>query len=240
MLANPASANDAIVNERGSSVALSGPSWEKAMNSLSTARVPRRLPIAGQSFQETPRVHATGLPTQPSTVWRSAGNQPATAWIAPKIPFTRATSATNATSIASPSPVPRATAPTTFGSGRGRSSFTLPQVSGRSVSGSSSFAIIIVPGAVMMTAVSRWRASTPNAIYATMMAPEMWAMPDVITVISSDRVSRARNGRMVSGASACPMKMDAATFRLSAPLAPMSRFITAANARTTICITPMW
>ena len=35
---------------------------------------------------------------------------------------------------------------------------------------------------------------------------------------------------MVSGASVCPMKIDAATFRLSAPLAPMRRVITLATA----------
>ena len=55
-----------------------------------------------------------------------------------------------------------------------------------------------------------------------MIEPEMWAIPEVITVISSERVIRGRNGRMVSGASVCPMKIEAATLRLSAPLAPMS------------------
>ncbi len=34
-----------------------------------------------------------------------------------------------------------------------------------------------------------------------MMEPEMWAMPAVITVISSDIVILGRKGRMVSGAS---------------------------------------
>ena len=63
-------------------------------------------------------------------------------------------------------------------------------------------------------------------------------MPAVITVISSERVMRGRNGRMVSGASVCPMKIDAATFRLSAPLAPITLFITTANARTTSCMMP--
>ena len=52
------------------------------------------------------------------------------------------------------------------------------------------------------------------------MPPEMCAMPEVITVISSDSVIRGRNGRIVSGASVCPMKMLAATFSDSAPLAP--------------------
>ena len=75
MLANPARANDAMVKERGSSVAFIGPSWLKAMNSLSTARVPRRPPIAPLSCHDTPRSQATGRPTQPSTVWRFSGNQ---------------------------------------------------------------------------------------------------------------------------------------------------------------------
>ena len=57
-------------------------------------------------------------------------------------------------------------------------------------------------------------------------------MPDVITVISSDCVMRGRNGRMVSGASVWPMKMLAATFSDSAPLARMHRLITTANSRT--------
>ncbi len=71
-----------------------------------------------------------------------------------------------------------------------------------------------------------------------MIDPDTCAMPAVITVISSDRVMRGRNGRIVSGASVCPMKIDAATFRLSAPLAPITLFITIANAFTTSCITP--
>ena len=71
-----------------------------------------------------------------------------------------------------------------------------------------------------------------------MMPPEMCAIPAVITVISSDSVMRGRYGRMVSGASVCPMKMLAATFSDSAPLAPMTRFITTAKARTTNCMMP--
>ena len=78
----------------------------------------------------------------------------------------------------------------------------------------------------------------PKAMYAAMMEPEMWAMPEVMTVISSERVIRGRNGRMVSGASVCPMKIEAATLRLSAPLAPITRLITSANARTMICMMP--
>ena len=49
---------------------------------------------------------------------------------------------------------------------------------------------------------------------------------------------RGRNGRIVSGASVWPMKMLAATFSDSAPLARMKRRITTANTRTTSCMTP--
>src|SRR5215475_12241535 len=55
-----------------------------------------------------------------------------------------------------------------------------------------------------------------------MIAPETWAMPLVMTVMSSERVISGRKGRMVSGASVCPMKMLAATFNDSAPLAPIN------------------
>ena len=64
-------------------------------------------------------------------------------------------------------------------------------------------------------------------------------MPLVITHINSDFVSLPRNGRMVSGASVCPMKMLAATFRDSAPLAPITRVINQAAPRMMTCITPM-
>ena len=115
---------------------------------------------------------------------------------------------------------------------------TVPIVSGTWVSGTIILAIISVPGAVMMTAVSRCCGSIPNAMYAAMMPPEMCAMPEVMTVISSDSVIFGRYGRIVSGASVWPMKMLAATFRLSAPLARMTRRISSANSRTTICMTP--
>ena len=52
------------------------------------------------------------------------------------------------------------------------------------------------------------------------MPPEMCAMPEVMTVISSDSVIRGRYGRIVSGASVWPMKMLAATFSDSAPRGP--------------------
>ena len=83
--------------------------------------------------------------------------------------MTIATSARNEISIAptfsarcSPSPVPRPAASITFTSVFGTSSFTVPIVLGDSVSGTNIFAIISVPGAVMMTAVSRCFASMPN------------------------------------------------------------------------------
>ncbi len=43
---------------------------------------------------------------------------------------------------------------------------------------------------------------------------------------------------MVSGASVWPMKMLAATFSDSAPLAFITRFMTTANRRTTSCMMP--
>ncbi len=90
----------------------------------------------------------------------------------------------------------------------------------------------------MITAVSRCCASTPNRMYAAMTPPEMCAIPAVITVISSDSVIRGRKGRMVSGASVCPMKMLAATLSDSAPLARMKRRMMTAKIRTITCITP--
>ena len=64
----------------------------------------------------------------------------------------------------SPSDVPRPAASMMFTSVRSISSFTVPIVSGYSVSGTKILAIISVPGAVMITAVSRWRASMPNSM----------------------------------------------------------------------------
>jgi hypothetical protein len=102
-------------------------------------------------------------------------------------------------------------------------------VSGCSVSGTSILAIRMVPGAVMITAVSKCRASTPNAMYAPMMPPETCAMPAVMIVISSDRVISGRKGRMLSGASVWPMKIDAATSIDSAPLTPMIQVMNRAS-----------
>ena len=71
-----------------------------------------------------------------------------------------------------------------------------------------------------------------------MMPPEMCAIPAVMTVISSDIVISGRNGRMVSGASVCPMKIDAATEVASAPDTAMKRDMTFAKNFTTTCMTP--
>ena len=83
--------------------------------------------------------------------------------------MTRAISARNEISMAptfsasdSPSEVPRPAASMTLTSVRSTSSFTVPIVCGTSVSGTKILAIISVPGAVMITAVSRWLASMPN------------------------------------------------------------------------------
>ncbi len=72
-----------------------------------------------------------------------------------------------------------------------------------------------------------------------MIPPEMCAMPEVITVISSDSVIRGRYGRIVSGASVCPMKMLAATFSDSAPRgAHHPAHHHGEQPRTTSCMTP--
>ena len=63
-------------------------------------------------------------------------------------------------------------------------------------------------------------------------------MPLVITVMSSERVRSGRNGRMVNGASVCPMKMLAATFSDSAPLAPITRVIIQAAIFMMNCMMP--
>ena len=63
-------------------------------------------------------------------------------------------------------------------------------------------------------------------------------MPLVITTMSSLCVSLGRKGRMVRGASVCPMKMLAATFMDSAPLAPMNRIMIRAAIRMKNCMMP--
>ncbi len=71
-----------------------------------------------------------------------------------------------------------------------------------------------------------------------MMLPDTWAMPAVMMTISSLRVIRARKGRMVRGASVCPMRMLAATLTLSAPETFRKRPMARAAAVTTHCMTP--
>ena len=72
-----------------------------------------------------------------------------------------------------------------------------------------------------------------------MMPPETCAIPLVMMVMSSEFVAPERNGRMVSGASVCPMKMLAATFRLSAPLIFIVACMRRAKKRMISCMTPM-
>ncbi len=63
-------------------------------------------------------------------------------------------------------------------------------------------------------------------------------MPLTMMVKSSDSVMPSMNGRIVSGASVWPMKMLAATFSDSAPLAPMIFCITDGERLHDPCITP--
>src|ERR1041384_7836800 len=88
-LAKPASANEAMVKERGSRLALSGPSWENATNSFSPAGGPKSPPIVPLSCHGTPIAQAIGRPAQASTVCRLAGNHAAQPWIAPIAPLRR-------------------------------------------------------------------------------------------------------------------------------------------------------
>ncbi len=91
----------------------------------------------------------------------------------------------------------------------------------------------------MIPAVSRCWICTPAInTYAAITAPETWAMPLAMMQNNSLCVRFARNGRIVSGASVCPMKILAATLVDSAPLVPITRCITTAIAFTKICITP--
>ena len=63
-------------------------------------------------------------------------------------------------------------------------------------------------------------------------------MPQVMIVNNSLSVSLGRKGRMVRGASVCPMKILAATLVASAPLTPITRCITRAMTRTKACMIP--
>src|SRR5258707_13618704 len=90
-LANPKSAKVAIVIERGSSAALCGPSMEKATSSFNTMRVPRRLPMAGQSRHGVPMTHAMGANNTPKICCRLEGNHiiPRRLCIPPSTPLAR-------------------------------------------------------------------------------------------------------------------------------------------------------
>ncbi len=111
--------------------------------------------MVGASRHGTPIAQAIGANTQPKICCRLRPASPSRA-------LTSAMSARNEISIAptlsasaSPSLVPRPAASITLTSVRSTFSLTVPIVSGCSVSGTKIFAIISVPGAVMMTAVSR-------------------------------------------------------------------------------------
>ena len=99
-----------------------------------------------------------------------------------------------------------------------------------------------VAGAEMIDATIKWppmsgmacstlayRASTPTA---------MVAKPPTMTLMSSDRVILARNGRTSSGASVWPRKMFPAVHTVSAPLVPSVFCIAHATPFTTSCSTP--
>src|SRR5438309_4652622 len=74
-LAKPQSANVAIVKERGSRADLTLPRSTKATNSLSTMRVPSRVPTVAQSFQVTPSAQAMGAKRKARICCKEAGNQ---------------------------------------------------------------------------------------------------------------------------------------------------------------------
>src|ERR1017187_4454216 len=65
-----------MVNDRGSSCALSGPSCRNATNSFSTKRVPRRLPMVGASFHDTPISQASGAKTTAKICCMVPGSHP--------------------------------------------------------------------------------------------------------------------------------------------------------------------
>ena len=136
--------------------------------------------MIGQSCHGIPITHATGANKAPKILSKLEGNQErpmcvSPLWIPPRIPFSNAISARNEISMAAtfsarfrPSVVPRATAPRTFSFFSVSTSSSLmttrPAVLGFSVSGTSILAMRIVPGAVMITALSRCLGSMPNAM----------------------------------------------------------------------------
>ncbi len=147
------------------------PRLAKATNSLSTMRVPRRLPTVRLSFHDTPMAQAIGRKIVPRRRSRLAGTTERAspchvnqrwAFAHPKTPLISATRAMNAMSIPAtfsdrcrPSIAPRPAASMMFTSCFGTSAWTSPPVFGLSVSGTMILAIMMAPGAVMITAVSR-------------------------------------------------------------------------------------
>ena len=104
-------------------------------------------------------------------------------------------SETNAMSIAAmlsdsviPAPAPRAAASMMLTSLRSTSNLTSPRVRGSPVSGTSILAITIAAGAFMMLAARRNSASAPKPMYTPSTAPEIVAIPPIITSATSEYV----------------------------------------------------
>ena len=74
-LAKPASANDAMVKDRGSSVALSWPELGEGDELVEHGAGAEQAADGAAVVPLTPMTHAIGRPTQPSTVCRFSGNQ---------------------------------------------------------------------------------------------------------------------------------------------------------------------
>jgi hypothetical protein len=166
-LANPHTANTAIALERGSMSATTFCSSPNAISSLMTARVPSTLPTSGQSDHGTPIVHAIGANSQPSMRCSVSGSPPISTSPSPLL--TSATRAMNTISMAptltaslSPSVVPLAAASSRFElASRGSTILSWPDVTGSCSSGTISFEVTTQIGAVMATAASSRRISTP-------------------------------------------------------------------------------
>src|SRR6266550_2735403 len=137
--AKPHSAYVVMMKLRGSRLLPTpgDPSLAKATNSLSTMRVPNRLPTVRLSFHETPIAHAIGRKIQPRTTSMLAGNHETYLCTYSNDPLTSHTSATNAINIAatfsercSPSIAPRPAASMTLTSCFGTTTSTSPPVFG--------------------------------------------------------------------------------------------------------------
>jgi hypothetical protein len=94
------------------------------------------------------------------------------------------------------------------------------------------------------TTAERASSTTPSAsieshaTYTPITPMAIVAKPPAITAISSERVMRARYGRIKSGASVWPTKTFAAHERLSAPDTPRMRVMTNATPATSRCNSP--